>query len=133
VEITPLIMAAEELKGRGEAFKSQIWRTTAESPTLFPQRNLEFERPTPDQHDCRMPEPPLQCLPFWRLPWNAYFTGVSRIPCPFSVVSQSFGSKFMVYRPRTKAKLAKKTKRCPKCGKIVRGKVRCKTCHMVQK
>ncbi len=39
----------------------------------------------------------------------------------------------MVQRPRTKAKLAKKSKRCAKCGKIVRGAVRCKTCHAVQK
>lgn len=39
----------------------------------------------------------------------------------------------MVLRPRTKAKLAKKSKRCPKCGKIVRGLKRCKTCHMAQK
>jgi predicted RNA-binding Zn-ribbon protein involved in translation (DUF1610 family) len=38
----------------------------------------------------------------------------------------------MVYRPRTKAKLAKKAKRCPKCGKLVAGRVRCKTCHKLQ-
>ncbi|MCX7401132.1 MAG: hypothetical protein NT138_25905 [Planctomycetales bacterium] len=39
----------------------------------------------------------------------------------------------MVQRPRTKAKILKKSKRCPKCGKIVRAAARCKTCHMVQK
>ena len=38
----------------------------------------------------------------------------------------------MVFRPQTKAKLAKKSKRCPKCGKIVRAAVRCKRCHKVQ-
>jgi hypothetical protein len=38
----------------------------------------------------------------------------------------------MVLRPRTKAKLAKKTKRCSKCGRIVRAAVRCKTCHAPQ-
>ena len=41
-------------------------------------------------------------------------------------------SRKMVYRPRTKAKLAKKSKRCPKCGKIIRGLTRCKRCHAVQ-
>ena len=35
----------------------------------------------------------------------------------------------MVYRPRTKLKLARKAKRCPKCNKLVRMRVRCKTCH----
>ena len=38
----------------------------------------------------------------------------------------------MVYRPQTKEKLAKKSKRCAKCGKIVRAAVRCKRCHKVQ-
>lgn len=37
--------------------------------------------------------------------------------------------EIMVYRPRTKFKIARKTKRCPKCGKIVRMLVRCKVCH----
>ncbi|MCY2966587.1 MAG: hypothetical protein NT069_23650 [Planctomycetota bacterium] len=35
----------------------------------------------------------------------------------------------MVYRPRTKLKIAKRTKRCPKCGVLVRQRVRCKVCH----
>jgi len=39
----------------------------------------------------------------------------------------------MVYRPRTKFKIARKTKRCPKCGKIVGTRVRCKTCHKLLK
>lgn len=38
----------------------------------------------------------------------------------------------MIYRPRTKAKIAKKNKRCPKCGKLVSNRKRCKTCHKVQ-
>jgi len=35
----------------------------------------------------------------------------------------------MVYRPRTKLKLARKAARCPKCGKLVGMRFRCKTCH----
>jgi hypothetical protein len=35
----------------------------------------------------------------------------------------------MPIRPRTKLKIERKTKRCPKCNKIVRMRVRCKTCH----
>jgi ribosomal protein S27AE len=35
----------------------------------------------------------------------------------------------MVFRPRTKLKIARKTKRCPKCGVIVMTRKRCKTCH----
>jgi hypothetical protein len=31
-------------------------------------------------------------------------------------------------RPRTKAKLAKKAKRCTKCGALVTYRVRCKKC-----
>jgi len=38
----------------------------------------------------------------------------------------------MVFRPQTKAKLAKKSKRCAKCGKIVRAAVRCKRYHKAQ-
>ena len=38
-------------------------------------------------------------------------------------------SNVMVYRPRTKLKLARKAKRCPKCNKLVGMRVRCKTCH----
>jgi hypothetical protein len=38
----------------------------------------------------------------------------------------------MVYRPRTKAKIAKKEKRCPKCGKLIGNRVRCKRCHRKQ-
>jgi hypothetical protein len=47
--------------------------------------------------------------------------------------SSEVGVFKMVLRPQTKAKLAKKSKRCPKCGKIVRAAKRCKTCHAVQK
>jgi hypothetical protein len=32
-------------------------------------------------------------------------------------------------RPRTKAKLAKKAKRCTKCGALVTYRVRCKKCN----
>ncbi len=39
----------------------------------------------------------------------------------------------MVHRPRTKFKIARKTKRCPKCGKIVRDLARCKVCHKLLK
>lgn len=39
----------------------------------------------------------------------------------------------MVYSPRTKLVKDRKSKRCPKCGKIVRMRKRCKTCHLVQK
>jgi predicted RNA-binding Zn-ribbon protein involved in translation (DUF1610 family) len=39
----------------------------------------------------------------------------------------------MVYRPRTKLKLANRKKRCPKCGKLVRTRVRCKVCHKLLK
>ena len=35
----------------------------------------------------------------------------------------------MVFRPRTKLKIARKLKRCPKCGKLVHMLVRCKVCH----
>lgn len=35
----------------------------------------------------------------------------------------------MVYRPRTKLKIARKTRRCEKCGKLVGFRVRCKVCH----
>jgi len=35
----------------------------------------------------------------------------------------------MVYRPRTKLKLARKAARCPKCGKLCGMRFRCKTCH----
>src|SRR5690606_15751502 len=35
----------------------------------------------------------------------------------------------MVYRPRTKLVIARKQKRCDKCGKIVRMMKRCKRCH----
>lgn len=35
----------------------------------------------------------------------------------------------MVYRPRTKLVIAKKLKRCPKCGTLVNRRVRCKVCH----
>jgi predicted RNA-binding Zn-ribbon protein involved in translation (DUF1610 family) len=35
----------------------------------------------------------------------------------------------MVHRPRTKLKLARKAARCPKCGKLVGMRFRCKTCH----
>lgn len=35
----------------------------------------------------------------------------------------------MVYRPRTKAKIAKKLKRCTKCNALVSYRSRCKKCH----
>ncbi len=35
----------------------------------------------------------------------------------------------MVYRPRTKARIAAKLKRCSKCGKLIGNRVRCKRCH----
>ena len=35
----------------------------------------------------------------------------------------------MVYRPRTKAKIAKKMKRCTKCNALVSYRARCKKCH----
>jgi len=35
----------------------------------------------------------------------------------------------MVYRPRTKAKIAKKQKRCTKCSALVSYRSRCKKCH----
>lgn len=35
----------------------------------------------------------------------------------------------MVFRPRTKHVIAKKLKRCPKCGVLVNRRVRCKVCH----
>jgi hypothetical protein len=38
----------------------------------------------------------------------------------------------MIYRPRTKAKIAKRQKRCPKCGVLVGARKRCKTCHKLQ-
>lgn len=38
----------------------------------------------------------------------------------------------MVYRPRTKAKLAKKLKRCTKCGAVIGVRTRCKRCHKKQ-
>jgi hypothetical protein len=38
----------------------------------------------------------------------------------------------MVFRPRTKYKIALKNNRCTKCGAIVRKKVRCKRCHKAQ-
>ena len=34
----------------------------------------------------------------------------------------------MIYRPRTKAKIANKTKRCPKCNALIGKRVRCKRC-----
>jgi hypothetical protein len=34
----------------------------------------------------------------------------------------------MIYRPRTKAKIAKKTRRCSKCGRLVGKLPRCKRC-----
>ena len=43
------------------------------------------------------------------------------------------GFSTMVHRPRTKFKIARKTKRCPKCGKIVRDLARCKVCHKLLK
>ena len=39
----------------------------------------------------------------------------------------------MVYRPRTKLVKARKAKRCPKCGVLVRRRVRCKVCHKAQR
>ena len=39
----------------------------------------------------------------------------------------------MVIRPRTKLKLERKTKRCAKCGAIVRMRKRCKRCHLAQR
>jgi hypothetical protein len=38
----------------------------------------------------------------------------------------------MIYRPRTKAKIAKKTKRCPKCNALIGKRVRCKRCAKLQ-
>jgi predicted RNA-binding Zn-ribbon protein involved in translation (DUF1610 family) len=38
----------------------------------------------------------------------------------------------MAFRPRTKLRIARKRKRCPKCGKIVRMLKRCKRCHQKQ-
>jgi len=35
----------------------------------------------------------------------------------------------MVYRPRTKARIAAKVKRCTKCGKLTGNRVRCKRCN----
>jgi len=35
----------------------------------------------------------------------------------------------MVQRPRTRLKIQRKTIRCPKCGKLVGFRIRCKTCH----
>jgi len=35
----------------------------------------------------------------------------------------------MVYRPRTKARIAAKQKRCTKCGKLTGNRFRCKRCH----
>jgi hypothetical protein len=32
-------------------------------------------------------------------------------------------------RPKTKAKLALRAKRCPKCGALVRDRSRCKRCN----
>lgn len=46
-----------------------------------------------------------------------------------SFVDGRFEEVGMVYRPRTKLKLARKAKRCPKCNKLVGMRVRCKTCH----
>ena len=37
----------------------------------------------------------------------------------------------MVYRPRTKAKIAKRQKRCSKCNALVSYRSRCKKCHKV--
>jgi hypothetical protein len=38
----------------------------------------------------------------------------------------------MVLRPRTKAKIGKKLKRCPKCNALVTYRKRCKRCHKLQ-
>jgi len=38
----------------------------------------------------------------------------------------------MSFRPRTKLVKARKSKRCPKCGTLVRRRVRCKVCHLKQ-
>lgn len=38
----------------------------------------------------------------------------------------------MSFRPRTKLKISRKLKRCPKCGKIIRMLKRCKRCHKKQ-
>ena len=46
-----------------------------------------------------------------------------------SVLAETEESNVMVYRPRTKLKLARKAARCPKCNKLVGMRVRCKTCH----
>ncbi len=39
----------------------------------------------------------------------------------------------MVIRPRTKRKIALRTKRCPKCNCLVKRRVRCKRCHYLLK
>ena len=46
-----------------------------------------------------------------------------------SELAETEESNVMVYRPRTKLKLARKAARCPKCNKLVGMRVRCKTCH----
>jgi len=35
----------------------------------------------------------------------------------------------MVYRPRTKTRIAAKANRCTKCGKLTGNRFRCKRCH----
>jgi hypothetical protein len=35
----------------------------------------------------------------------------------------------MVYRPRTKTRIAAKLKRCSKCNKLIGNRFRCKRCH----
>ncbi len=39
----------------------------------------------------------------------------------------------MVFRPRTRFKINRKTYRCTKCGKIIRTMKRCKVCHKAVK
>jgi hypothetical protein len=139
VEIAFPIMAKGKTEGKQQKGRGQVFGFSKLAGESVPTGESDFRpisknrTPDPclningsasDQQDCRMARPLLQCSPFARLPPQASFS-------PQAI--QSIGIKFMVYRPRTKAKLAKKTKRCPKCGKIVRGKVRCKTCHLVQK
>ncbi|QDU37079.1 hypothetical protein Mal4_13820 [Maioricimonas rarisocia] len=38
----------------------------------------------------------------------------------------------MVARPRSKAKIAKRSKRCEKCGALIGRQTRCRKCHKRQ-
>ena len=91
------------------------------------QRLLQASRAQPLSVACMPPDRPLS----FSLPDRSVreFVGRCRPLLAKLELAETEESNVMVYRPRTKLKLARKAKRCPKCNKLVGMRVRCKTCH----